>query len=85
MKTLYKTTFLLAFDAFLRIGEFTSGGKSNSCLHFKSITFGPIVNTSPIDMSLTLTTFKNHLGKPPVTLHLNACNGDSQMFAVSAL
>lgn len=84
-KTLYKAMFLLAFHAFLRVGEFTSCGKSNSCLEFKAVTFGRLLNTCPVDVSLTLTNFKHHQGKPPVTLQLNASSCDSHMCAVSAL
>lgn len=62
--------FLLAFHAFLRVGEITS--TTNNTLNLSAISFAHQQNGVPESMSLTMVDFKHHRGKPPVTFHLKA-------------
>lgn len=82
-KTLFKAMFLLAFHAFLRVGEITS--TTNNTLNLSAISFAHQPNGVPESMSLTMVDYKHHRGKPPVTFHLKANNENPQLCAVSAM
>jgi len=77
--------FLLAFHAFLRVGEITSTENSTSVLQFASIQFGQISENKPQDLTLTLSNFKHHQGKPPVNLHLAATQDNKDLCPISAM
>ena len=68
-RSLFQAMCLLAFHAFLRVGEITSSEDSTSVLQFASIQFGQISENEPQDLTLTLSNFKHHQEKPPVNLH----------------
>lgn len=82
-RTLFKAMFLLAFHAFLRVGEITS--TTNNTLNLSAISFAHQQNGVPESMSLTMVDFKHHRGKPPVTFHLKANKENPQLCAVSAM
>lgn len=75
--------FLLAFHAFLRVGEITS--TTNNTLNLSAISFAHQQNGVPESMSLTMVDYKHHRGKPPVTFHLKANKENQQLCAVSAM
>ena len=77
--------FLLAFHAFLRVGEITSTENSTSVLQFASIQIGQISENEPQDLTLTLSKFKHHQGKPPVDLHLAATHDNKDVCPISAM
>lgn len=84
-KQLYKAMYLLAFHAFLRVGEITSNMNSKPCLSFSSIEFELMTNREPIGMKLTLKEFKHHRGKDPIIFHLSSSQSDSDLCPVKAM
>ena len=82
-RCLFKAMYLTAFHAFLRVGEIT-GSSKKSCLLFTSIEFGYDVNSSPVDLKITMSKFKHHHGKHPIILLLQ-CNEDKVMCPVNAV
>ncbi|XP_062570433.1 uncharacterized protein LOC134232478 isoform X2 [Saccostrea cucullata] len=84
-KCLFKAMFLLAFHAFLRIGEITSTTKSSTVLPLAAIQLEKYPNAKPKEMTLTLTNFKHHQGKPPVTFQIAADTEKPETCAVLAM
>ncbi|XP_061190816.1 uncharacterized protein LOC133198909 isoform X1 [Saccostrea echinata] len=84
-KCLFKAMFLLAFHAFLRIGEITSTTKSSTVLPLTAIQLEKSPNARPKEMILTLTNFKHHQGKPPVTFQITADTEKPETCAVLAM
>ncbi|XP_061196564.1 uncharacterized protein LOC133204836 [Saccostrea echinata] len=82
-RTLFKAMFLLAFHAFLRVGEITSPTKNT--LNLSAVSFEKQQNGVPECMTLTMVDFKHHRGKPPVTFHLNANKDKPELCAVLAM
>lgn len=67
--------YLLAFHAFLRVGEITctsSRARNPNLLLRKQIAF---VGNPATTMSVTFTTFKHSNGSHPTTLHITALGG----------
>ena len=64
-----KSTFLLAFHAFLRIGEITTHGHQCYVIQLEDISF------SLTGFSLTISRFKHNSSRRPVTLSI-AASGD---------
>ena len=77
--------FLLAFHAFLRLGDITNTENSTFVLQFASIQFGQISENKPQDLILTLSNVKHHQGKPPVNLHLTATKDNNDLCPISAM
>ena len=82
-RCLFKAMFLLAFHAFLRVGEITSTGKN--VIDISAVNFTDCVNEIPQGMSLTLTDFKHHNGKPPVTFQMQANHSNKDLCVVTAM
>lgn len=55
--------FLLAFHAFLPVGEITS--TTNNTLYLSAISFAHQPNGVPESMTLRMVDYKHHRGKPP--------------------
>ena len=81
-RCLFKAMFLLAFHAFLRVGEITNTGQR--VLDISAVKLNE-VNKVPHEMSLTLTDFKHHNGKPPVTFHMTANHANRSLCVVVAM
>ena len=77
--------FLLAFHAFLRLGDITNTENSTFVLQFASIQFGQISENKPQDLILTLSNVKHYQGKPPVNLHLTATKDNNDLCPISAM
>lgn len=83
--SLFKAMFLLAFHAFLRVGEITNTDKSKSVLPFSSIQFGKMSDYHTCNLTLTLSNFKHHQGQTPVKLFLSANTDNKDLCPVMAL
>ena len=81
----FQAMYLLAFRAFLRVGEITSSSLYQATLNMSSIQFDKYLQGTPQEMHLTLKDFKHHYGKPPVTLQLSMNEEDPSLCAVSAM
>ncbi|XP_062622103.1 uncharacterized protein LOC134283613 isoform X1 [Saccostrea cucullata] len=81
---LFKAMFLLAFHAFLRIGEITSSSLGDP-LPLSAVSFGKQHDGSPESLCVTMVNFKHHIGKPPVTLQLSANKENKQLCPVLAI
>ena len=67
---LYRAMFLLAFYAFLRVGEVTvRSGPNPNLLLFNNVSFR---KTKTLSLILTMTNFKHNLGKNPVHLEIKS-------------
>jgi hypothetical protein len=68
---LYMAMYLLAFYAFLRVGEMTINSESNAnLLLYKNLSLKD--STQGSSMILTMTNFKHNLGKNPVQLEIKS-------------
>jgi hypothetical protein len=77
--------FLLAFHAFLRLGDIINTENSTFVLQFASIQFGQISENKPQDLILSLSNVKHHQEKPPVDLHLTATKDNNDVCPISAM
>ena len=66
--------YLLAFHAFLRVGEITakSGGGNKHCILRENITFLPDSGSKPTHVVLRCSSFKHSTGKHSPTLLIGA-------------
>ena len=69
-KRMFKAMFLLAFHAFVRIGEIAHNGKEANILKITDLTFFKQGNQNPSRMGIHFHTFKGHCNTSPITLSL---------------
>ena len=67
-----KAMCLLAFDAFLRIGEIAFNGKEANILKITDLKIFKQGNQNPSRMEISFHTFKGHCNTSPITLSLKA-------------
>ncbi|XP_041379851.1 uncharacterized protein LOC121392857 [Gigantopelta aegis] len=71
-KLMFHSMFLLAFHAFLRIGEITYSGTSRNILQTKNVQFFKKGLQNPSRVEIRFHSFKGHYHTAPITLSLNA-------------
>lgn len=69
-KLLFQSMFLLAFHAFLRIGEVVNNGRTQNILKLSNIQFFRQGNIYPSRLEVTFDSYKGHYNTSPVTLSL---------------
>lgn len=78
---LVKTMFLMAFYAFLRVGEFTANQNQLPILLFSNIGFKHFKQGRPSSVDITLANYKHSRGKS-VTLEINERTSSLSCFPV---
>ncbi|XP_041369758.1 uncharacterized protein LOC121383728 [Gigantopelta aegis] len=71
-RIMIKAMFLLAFHAFLRVGEITCNGNSKNILQMSNLQFFRRGMKYPSRLKISFHTFKGHYNKAPITLVLNS-------------
>lgn len=85
-KTLLKAVFLLAFNAFLRLGEILvrSPKEAGSVIQKQDVTF-TYCNRRPQSLTLVIRHYKNIKNNQPVTITIEANHNNSQLCPVTAV
>lgn len=84
-KTLLKAVFLLAFNAFLRLGEILvrSPKEAGSVIQKQDVTF-TYCNRRPQSLTLVIRHYKNIKNNQPVTITIEANHNNSQLCPVTS-
>lgn len=67
---MFKSMYLLAFHAFLRIGEITYNGNADNVLQLSNVKFFKLGNTYPSKLEISFGSYKSHYNCTPVTLSI---------------
>lgn len=83
-QVLLKAMFLIAFHAFLRLGEITDNGSQNHNIQFSAITFN-IQDKIPTEIEINMQQFKHSVGKSCFKLNISRNEKRGELCPVQAL
>ena len=85
LQVLLKAMYLLAFHAFLRVGEITFSGKAKNIIQYKDLNFVYDQTHQLEAVELNMINFKHHEGKSRQKLHIKYNLSNPEMCPVLAL
>jgi len=85
LKSLLKAMYLIAFHAFLRIGEITQSGNPANNITWQAVQFLLDDKAVPYAIELNMATFKHNSGKSCHKLHIQQNNQQMEYCPVQAL